>query len=67
MAIDLKLVEKEVMALGGPLFLQFWTSTIFPAIQGAAKSGSPEIQVLEDAGLAALDAIVKGEISKLGG
>lgn len=65
MQVDFKLIEKEVVALGGPLFLQFWDSNLLPAIRAAAMSGSPEIQVLEEAGIAALDAIVRGEIKAL--
>ena len=63
--MNLTQIEKAVLPLACPLLLTLWEGTILPAIKEAAKSGSPEIQILETAGADFLDAIVKAELAHL--
>lgn len=65
MGLNLASAEKIVLPIVCPLFLELWSATILPAIQAAAKSASPEIQILETAGADFLDIVVKAEIAKL--
>lgn len=64
--MNLSEVEKALLPIACPLLLQLWANTILPAIQDAdSKIGSPELKIIGDAGVAALDQIVKAEIAKL--
>lgn len=63
--MNLSALEKALMPLVAPLLETLWTGTLLPAIQAAAKSGSPEIQILETAGAEFLDKVIKAELAKL--
>lgn len=66
MSFDLSAVEKSLGPVVSPLMLQFWNSTILPALQSEeAKVSNPELAVLSEAVLAGVDKIVKDEIAKL--
>ena len=64
--MNLTALEKALLPIASPLLLQLWEGTLLPAIQDAAKSGSPEVQILETEAVAFIDRVVKAELAKLG-
>jgi len=63
--MNLTQLEQALLPIASPLLLTLWSGTLLPAIAAAAKSGSPEIQILETQIVAMLDSTVKAELAKL--
>jgi hypothetical protein len=65
MGLSLAQIESVVGPIAAPLLENLWNSTLYPAIQKAASSQSPEIQVLFSAGDSFVNTVVLAELAKL--
>jgi len=64
-AEELKIILATVGPMIGPILQQLWNNSLYPKLQADLKSGSPEIQIVENAFISFLNSIVAGEIPKL--
>jgi hypothetical protein len=59
-------LEKDVLALAGPLVLQLWNDSILPKLQALSVNVSqPELAVLSQDGVAAVNKLVVDELAAL--
>lgn len=63
--MNLTALETAILPIIIPGAEALWNSTLFPAIQKALQSASPEIQAVESAVSAAINATVTGELQVL--
>lgn len=63
--MNLTALEQAILPIVIPGAEALWNSTLFPAIQKALQSASPEIQALESAIAAAVNSAVTGELQVL--
>jgi hypothetical protein len=63
--MNLSALEQALLPIACPLLQSLWSNQLLPAISAAAKSSSPEIQIVESQVVAMLDAVVKAELAKL--